>query len=69
MLRDYAKKSTEEIAELKDLLRMAEDNDRGATRQLQELEKAKFMLMKDNEELQDKLEQYGQLCVQNEGYI
>jgi hypothetical protein len=36
---------------------------------LEEADNGRFNLVKETEELRDKLEQYRKLCIQNEGYI
>lgn len=69
VLREYARKAAEENSELKDMLRMAEDNDTSMTRQLEQSEAGKYALVKECEELRSKVDQYRQLCLQNESHI
>jgi hypothetical protein len=65
MLREYTKKSADEVAELKEMIRLAEDNDIRNTRQIEQMEAVRGSLMRDNEELRRALEHYKQLCIQN----
>lgn len=69
MLREYTKKSAEEIAELKDVIRLAEDNDLRNSRHLEQLEFTKVTLLKESDDLKKTVEHYKQICVQNESYI
>lgn len=69
MLREYTRKSADEIAELKEMLRLAEDNDVRSSHQLEQLQATKFTLHKESDEMRKALDHYKQICMQNESYV